>query len=197
MEDGTDVSGIWPSAREIAESDLSEWLHPMIRNPSSSAKASSLFVDLVTWFVARDCIFLASAVARRASGVRIVRFDRKDGERTLAHAVLSVSEGVDPLAGDGVDVMGRRPIRELARDLSVMGEFVPTFCEPVPEMDFAPGGERVMAALAGCLPWMRDAMPARFVVEGHDAYRASEWIASMWKGGEGSDLAWTDSLPRL
>lgn len=196
--------GIWPTQREIAESEITEWFFPHLKSGVRAARAGAMFVDLVAWYAGAECLFLASALARTSGeGTRIVRFDReaREDESTLAHATLVTGHADGVLTGVTADILGRRPVADLARDLAVMGRFEPTVGVPVDPEDFDPHAERVALAVAGCLPWLRPHVPGRFRVSDADAYRCLEWICLGWGPVRdrvaGADMRWLDSLPPL
>ncbi len=195
---------IWPTQREIGLSEIAAWFFPHLKAPARAERAGAMFVELVAWYAGAECLFLASAMARTSrEGTRIVRFDReaRGDNATLAHAALVTGHGEGTLSGTAVDILGRRPLADLARDLAVMGQFEPAVAGPVDPDDFEPHAERVALAVAGCLPWLRPHVPARFAVADPDAYRCLDWICSGWgplrAGTAGADARWLDSLPPL
>jgi hypothetical protein len=197
------TDGIWPGAREVASCELSRWMHPHIRHPPRRERASALLVDLVAWYVARDCLFLASALARSSTPQgRIVRFDRigAGGGPDLGHATLVLGADGGMLSGTALDVMGRRPVQEMAAGLRRLGDLVPSVTPPIAADAFGPHAERVALAIGGCLPWMRDHVPASFRVSDADAFGCLSWIATGWeplREGVPTDARWVESLPAL
>jgi len=196
---------VWPGAREVAASALTAWIFPHLHATGRGERAGALMVDLVAWWAGRDCLFLASALARHATGGGCVaRFDRHapEGEPTLAHAVFVPGlTGPAALGGTGLDILGVRPVPDLAEGLSVLGRLTPAAQGPVEPGEFAEHAERVALAVAGCLPWLRPHVPPAFAVRDRDAFACLDWICRGWgplrDGDGGADARWVASLPPL
>jgi hypothetical protein len=124
----------------------------------SAEESASLASWLMEAFLLRRCAFLASAVSRQLGREHYVAWVHPGGQ--LAHAVVACSPQFDtPLRGDGMDILGRRPLKVIDEEIR---DLVPTvelkLSQPIEKDDFQPGEERHLMALAEELPWFRQVL---------------------------------------
>jgi hypothetical protein len=125
-----------------------------LRAGSFDAKTS---VDLVGWlaqeFMLLRCAWFASAVAHVRGREHFVAFMHPDGR--LAHAVVSTSPQYGgPLAGDGCDILGRRPLQEIHLQMKAFAPDVEIVIgDLIEEIDFNDGELAPLLDLAASLPW--------------------------------------------
>ena len=139
----------------VASSDLMA-LSFAVRGPDLDASASADLIGfLADRFLLGHCAYLASAIARQIGREHFVAITYPDGR--IAHAAVSSSpQSGGRLDGFGQDILGRRPIRQIAGEVSLIsGAFSVEIGNIVEEHEFEPGEEAKLLALAMELPWMR------------------------------------------
>jgi hypothetical protein len=142
-----DELGRWLTLERIARSDFMQILFDGLHDGIwSQDEAMDLAEAALRGFANGCCYYLASAVARQ-TGWPILGFMRPNGDG-LIHAVL-----VDPQSGDAFDILGRRPIGDLKREiLEAVGQFglagLPIIAETEPDE------REILLEIAAGLPWM-------------------------------------------
>lgn len=177
MRSGSDPATLWLNHR-LAGSDLIRLFFALREDgldPHEGAQAVGSLADL---YVLGRCNRLATFAARRVGRDRLVGFHWPDGR--LLHAVLACSpqEAGGPLRGDGVDILGRMPLRILAEDLSrLVGGIRVEVGGLLDEDDFLEGEAAALERLCPHLPWLRRAM---LLAEGDDAAPSDFLQAAAW-----------------
>lgn len=148
------TAGSFLSEASIADSDLVRLSFDLRDGGLAAETAVALVEWAVTEFAMGRCAYLAAAVSRAASRDHFVAFVHPDGR--LAHAAVALSPQAhgQPLAGNGADILGKRPLRAIEKE-------VRSLCGPVrvevgllPD-DLDPDEERGLLAFAAGLPWFR------------------------------------------
>jgi hypothetical protein len=137
----------------LADSDLVRHSFDL-RSASFDAKASAHLVGWLTQeFMLLRCAWFASAVANVRGREHFVAFMHPDGR--LAHAVASTSpQYQSPLVGDGCDILGRRPLSEIHRQMKALAPNVEIVIGGlVEEIDFNGAEMSALLDLAASLPW--------------------------------------------
>lgn len=137
----------------LADSDLVKLSFALRDEGVDAGTATGLVGWAVQEFAMGRCAYLAAAVCRAASREHFVAFVHPDGR--MAHAVVALSpqHGL-PLAGNGADILGKRPLGQIERE-------VRSLCGPVrteigsPPDDLGPDEEKALVAFAAGLPWFR------------------------------------------
>lgn len=137
----------------ITKSELIAWSFELRKKGFSSEESSEIVGKLIERFILGRCGFIASVAARLLGREHYVSWHHPDGR--LAHAVLAVAPQFDDgLRGDGIDILGRRPLHVIGSEIAALSPRVrPMVGEVIPSEYFDPDEEDELLTLISALPW--------------------------------------------
>lgn len=147
-------AGSFLSMSNIAGSDLVRLSFDLREAGISVETATGLVGWAISEFAMGRCAYLAAAVCKASSREHFVSFVHPDGR--MAHAAVAMSPQIkdSPLAGNGADILGRRPLRTIESEVRALCGPVRIIVGCLPD-DLDPLEEKALLDFAGGLPWFR------------------------------------------
>jgi len=138
----------------LVKSDLIRWSFDARSGDFSAELTSQMVGWLAEKYLLGGCASLASAIAYEVGRERLVSFQWGDGR--LAHAVVaSIDQYDNSLKGNGVDILGRRPLKQMKQEVGALADVNRVSVGWIVEREaFEPGEQEALIELAASLPWL-------------------------------------------
>ena len=138
----------------LLKSDLVTWSFEARSETFTPEMTSSMVGWLAERYLLGGCAYLASAIAYEVGRERLVSFQWGDGR--LAHAVVaSIDQYDNSLKGNGVDILGRRPLKQMKQEVGSLADINRVSVGWMIEREaFDVGEQAALVQLAASLPWL-------------------------------------------